>query len=158
MSNTHKIKNAIKDGMHIAIVFSFDKYMKIRRGDKIDLSVVDFHGEIELKEIADSYTIIREKVVNGKHINIDNYVIFKSKSYSSCVDYPELQRILRTLKNLTDYAYDIDNFDIYLYNNNYPVVFIENAEKSHRDYCSDYYGFVIAPLKVGDEEVVCGGD
>ena len=144
-----KVTNAIKDGMHIAIIFSLDKNTKIKQGDKLDLSVVDFNGEIELKEMANSYRIIKEEVVNGKYKG--DYVIFESENYASYVDYPGLKRIMRVLSNIANYEYELGDFDIYLYNDDYPVIFIENMDWSHRDY-ADVYGFVIAPLRRGDED------
>ena len=141
---------AIKDDALLALIFTIDKRTVVNVGDKLDLSIGGFKGNIVLKEKATKMIGVRDFSRN----NGDECLILQGESLRTCVSLKEVKRMIKTLSNLVDAKFTIDDFDVYLWNNDYPVVFIEKVYDED-DILGHFYGFALAPFIPEENDNIC---
>ncbi len=146
-----KIKQAIKDRWKIFIIFILENNQHIHKGTKLEFSAIEFREEIKASEKARAIIHV-SNIISEKEIkNFRDFYMVKGNKYTSYLLASEVSRAINTIRKLEDYDFDlyIDDFNVWLWGDNYPVIFVERKEDVIR------YGFLIAPLEdEGDIEAI----
>ena len=141
-----KADTAIKDVKRIAVVFTIDRRTTVEEGDKLNLEIVKFGGEMGLKEK------VKNMFVVSDYDFLRSYLILEGETVHTCVDFDEAARMVRAVSELADERLGLNDFEIYLWDNDYPAVFIQKERESNFTIPGIRYGFAIAPIRTEEGE------
>ena len=140
-----KAKSGISDWPQLAVIFAIDRRMPIEVGDKLDLSVVGFNTGIVLNEKVEKRFVLRD-------LDFDiNRLILQGKTMRTCVDMDEAQRVARAISALASTKLMLDEFDIYLWGDGMPAIFVMRTSGKD-NFPGNAYGFVMVPFIVDSDE------